>query len=185
MMSAMARLAGPSVVLATAAVALAACGGDDKVGSAPAAPAAGLTLSSPAFRPGATIPTRYTCKGAGDRPALRFGGVPPGATELALVVIDPDAGGFVHWTVYGMAPSVRGIPATSLPAGAREGKNSSGDTGWTPPCPPSGMHRYEFELYWLRERSGLDAGADPQKVVDAITAGAAGRGELIGRFGQG
>jgi phosphatidylethanolamine-binding protein (PEBP) family uncharacterized protein len=65
------------------------------------------------------------------------------------------------------------------------GENSTGDTGWTPPCPPSGTHRYQFELYWLRERSGLDVGTDPQKAVDAITAGAAGRGELTGRYGRG
>jgi Raf kinase inhibitor-like YbhB/YbcL family protein len=183
-LSAMGRLAALTVALVAAVPAIVACGGDDKVSSAPAAPAR-MTVSSPAFGPGATIPTRYTCKGAGDRPALRFGGVPRGTTELALLVVDPDAGGFVHWTVYGMAPSVRGIPPAGLPAGAREGRNSAGERGWTPPCPPSGTHRYQFELYWLRERSGLDAGTDPQKVVDAITAGAAGRGELTGRYGRG
>ena len=122
---------------------------------------------------------------AGDRPALRFGGVPPDAKELALIVIDPDAGGFVHWTVYGLAPGVRGIASTGLPAGARQGRNSTGGTGWTPPCPPSGTHRYQFELYWLRSPSKLAAGADPQQVVDAIQGAAAGRGELVGRYGRG
>jgi Raf kinase inhibitor-like YbhB/YbcL family protein len=159
------------MALAVAAAALAAgCGGGDKVsGGAPAAPASGgLRVTSPAFGANATMPTRFTCAGAGERPALRFAGVPSGARELALLVIDPDAGGFVHWTVYGMAPSVRGIGAHGLPAGAREGRSSAGEDGWTPPCPPSGTHRYQFELYWLRERSGLDAGADPQEVVDAI-----------------
>jgi Raf kinase inhibitor-like YbhB/YbcL family protein len=185
MMSAMARLAVWSVALAAVVPAIAGCGGGDNVSSAPAAPAARMSVSSPAFAPGATIPTRYTCKGAGARPALRFGGAPDGAAELALLVIDPDAGGFVHWTVYGMAPSVRGIGSTGLPAGAREGRNSGGATGWTPPCPPSGRHRYEFELYALRDRSGLDAGAAPQDVVDAIRSRAAARGELIGRFGPG
>jgi Raf kinase inhibitor-like YbhB/YbcL family protein len=189
MMSAMARLAVLIVVLAAAVPVGVACGGDDKVSSAPAAPAAaaaaGMTVSSPAFGAGATIPVRYTCKGAGDRPALRFGGVPGDAKELALLVIDPDAGGFVHWTVYAMAPTVRGLPPSGLPAGAREWRNSAGKRGWTPPCPPSGTHRYEFELYALRDASGLAAGADPQQVADAITGAAAGRGELIGRFGPG
>ena len=185
MMSAMARLAVLCAALAAAVPAVAACGGGDKVSSAPAAPAARMTVSSPAFGSGATIPTRYTCKGAGDRPALRFGGVPGDTKELALLVIDPDAGGFVHWTVYAMGPSVRGIPPSGLPAGAREGRNSAGERGWTPPCPPGGTHRYEFELYALRDASGLAAGADPQQVVDAITGAAEGRGELIGRFGPG
>jgi Raf kinase inhibitor-like YbhB/YbcL family protein len=181
----MARLSPWCGALA-AAVAIGGCGGGDKVSSAPsAAPAPGLKVTSTAFAANATIPTRFTCAGAGDRPPVRFAGVPSGARELALLVIDPDAGGFVHWTVYGMAPDAPGIAATGLPAGAREGRNSTGATGWTPPCPPSGTHRYQFELYWLRAPSKLAAGADPQKVVDAIRAAAAGRGELIGRFGRG
>ena len=178
----MARVTACCVVAATA-LAVAGCGGGGKVSSAPAAPAAGLTVSSPAFAANGTIPARYTCAGAGDRPALRFAGVPAGARELALLAIDPDAGGFVHWTLYGMDPTTRGIPSAGLPPGARQGTNSTGGTGWTPPCPPSGTHRYQFELYWLRKRSGLAAGAEPQKVVDAIKGAAAGRGELIGRLG--
>jgi Raf kinase inhibitor-like YbhB/YbcL family protein len=184
MMPRMARLSPRAAVLLTV-VAVAGCGGGDKVTSAPpAGGAAQLEVSSPAFAPNGTIPARFSCNGAGDRPALRFGGVPSGAKELALLVIDPDAGGFVHWTVYGMAPGTTGIGATGLPAGAREGQNSAGKTGWTPPCPPSGTHRYQFELYWLRAPSELAAGADPQKVVDAIQGAAAGRGELIGRYGR-
>jgi Raf kinase inhibitor-like YbhB/YbcL family protein len=183
MMPPMARASRWSFVLLVT-VALAGCGSTARVASAPAAPRTGLTVTSPAFSEDGTIPVRYTCSGAGDRPALRFGGVPSAARELALLVIDPDAGGFVHWTVYGMDRSVRGIAATGLPAGARQGRNSTGGTGWTPPCPPSGVHRYEFTLYWLRAPSGLAAGADPQKVVDAIRSAAAGRGELVGRYGK-
>jgi Raf kinase inhibitor-like YbhB/YbcL family protein len=181
----MPRPAALCVALATAAV-LAGCGGGDKVKSAPAASApARLRITSTDFAPNGAIPARFTCTGAGDRPALRFGGIPSRAKEVALLVIDPDAGGFVHWTVYGMPASVRGIRSTGLPAGAREGRNSTGGTGWTPPCPPSGTHRYQFELYWLRSASRLAAGADPQQVVAAIRARAGGRGELVGRFGRG
>jgi Raf kinase inhibitor-like YbhB/YbcL family protein len=183
----MPRMARPSPRAAAflSALAIAGCGGGDKVKSAPATGgAARLRLSSPAFPPNGTIPGRFSCNGAGDRPALRFGGVPDGAKELALLVIDPDAGGFVHWTVYGMPPATTGIGATGLPPGAREGENSTGEPGWTPPCPPSGTHRYQFELYWLRAPSKLPAGAAPQKVVDAIRAAAAGRGELVGRYGK-
>jgi Raf kinase inhibitor-like YbhB/YbcL family protein len=186
----MARPTAPRAALAAlAAVALAGCGGGGgggRVSSAPATSApARLRVTSTDFRANGAIPARFTCTGAGKRPALRFGGIPAAANELALVVIDPDAGGFVHWTVYGMAPRTTGIARTGLPRGAREGRNSTGRTGWTPPCPPSGTHRYEFELYWLRSPSRLAAGADPQEVVDAIRAKAGGRGELVGRFGRG
>jgi len=183
----MARATALCAALAAAA-ALAACGGGDKVsgGDAPTAAPRELTVTSPAFAANGAIPERFSCAGAGERPVLRFGGVPDGAVELALLVIDPDAGGFVHWTVYGMAPATRGIDATGLPPGAREGDTSRGEPGWTPPCPPpgSGTHRYRFELYWLRERSGLEAGADPDDIVAAVRAGAGGRGELVGRFGR-
>src|SRR3954447_13318594 len=138
-------------------------------GSHPARP------PSPPPSSGGTIPERFSCNGAGDRPALRFGGVPSQARELALLVIDPDAGGFVHWTVYGMAPDTKGIAATGLPAGAKEGSNTTGDRGWTPPCPPSGTHRYQFDLYWLRSPSRLPARAGPQTGVDAGRRRARGR----------
>jgi Raf kinase inhibitor-like YbhB/YbcL family protein len=182
----MARPTAPRAALAAlvAAAVLAGCGGGGDASSAPSAPAR-LRITSPDFAANGAIPARFGCTGAGDRPALRFGAIPARAKEVALLVIDPDAGGFVHWTVYGMAPGTTGIAATGLPAGAREGDNSTGATGWTPPCPPSGTHRYRFELYWLRSASKLAAGADPQRVVDAIRARAGGRGELIGRFGRG
>jgi phosphatidylethanolamine-binding protein (PEBP) family uncharacterized protein len=98
------------------------------------------------------------------------------------VVVDPDAGGFVHWTAYALPPDTRSLGATGLPAGAREGENSTGSTGWTPPCPPSGTHRYEFRLYWLRSASALDAGAKPDDVIAAVRKSAGGSGLLVGRY---
>ena len=127
-----------------------------------------LTVTSPDFPANGAIPARFSCDGDKARPALRFAGVPAGAAELALVVVDPDAGGFVHWTAYALAPDTRALAATGLPAGAREGENSTGATGWTPPCPPSGTHRYEFRLYWLKRESGLGAGAKPDDVIAAV-----------------
>jgi phosphatidylethanolamine-binding protein (PEBP) family uncharacterized protein len=53
--------------------------------------AAAFVLSSPAFTPGQTIPTRYTCDGVNRSPALRW--TPPlrGTRSLALLMDDPDA----------------------------------------------------------------------------------------------
>ena len=42
-----------------------------------------------------------------------------------------------------------------FPAGAIDGLNSAGRTGYIGPCPPSGTHRYIFTLY------ALDARPDP------------------------
>jgi Raf kinase inhibitor-like YbhB/YbcL family protein len=157
-------------------------GGGEKLKSTPPSAPRQLTVSSPDFPAGGAIPARFSCDGDGARPALRFGGVPSGAEELALVVVDPDAGGYVHWTVFGLAPATRSLGSTGLPAGAREGESSNGKEGWTPPCPPQGTHRYEFRLYWLRRASGLDAGAKPDEVVEAVRSRAGGSGLLVGRY---
>jgi Raf kinase inhibitor-like YbhB/YbcL family protein len=171
------------VLLLTLAVCLVGCGGGGEKleGPLPSAPRQ-LTVTSPDFPAGGAIPARFSCDGDKARPALRFGGVPSGAAELALVVVDPDAGGFVHWTVYGLPATTRSLPAGGLPAGAREGENSAGDRGWTAPCPPKGTHRYEFRLYWLERASGLDAGAKPDAVVKAVRSRAGGSGLLVGRY---
>src|SRR6266536_4528538 len=109
-----------------ALVCLAGCGGGEKVKSPPPSVPRQLTITSPDFPSGGAIPARFSCDGAKARPALRFGGAPAGAAELALVVVDPDAGGFVHWTAYGLPPGTRALASTGLPAGALEGENSTG-----------------------------------------------------------
>jgi Raf kinase inhibitor-like YbhB/YbcL family protein len=169
-------------VALAALVCLAGCATGDKLDSPPPAAPRQLTITSPDFASGGAIPVRFSCDGEKVRPALRFGGVPDGAAELALIVVDPDAGRFVHWTVYNLQPGTRALGSTGLPAGAREGENSEGKTGWTPPCPPKGTHRYEFHLYWLKRKSGLSAGATPNKVADAVSNGAGGSGVLVGRY---
>ena len=165
-------------------VCLAGCGGGEKLESPPPSAPRSLTVTSPDFAPNGAIPARFSCDGAKARPALRFVGVPAGAAELALVVVDPDAGGFVHWTAYALAPDTRSLGTSGLPAGAREGENSTGSTGWTPPCPPSGTHRYEFRLYWLKHKSGLGAGAKPDEVNAAVRESAGGSGLLVGRYAR-
>jgi Raf kinase inhibitor-like YbhB/YbcL family protein len=171
------------VLLLTLVVCLVGCGGGgEKLEAPPPSAPRQLTVTSPDFPAGGSIPVRFSCDGDKARPALRFGGVPSGAAELALVVVDPDAGGFVHWTVYGLPATTRSLSGSGLPAGAREGENSSGDRGWTAPCPPKGTHRYEFRLYWLKRGSRLDAGAKPDAVVEAVRSRAGGTGLLVGRY---
>jgi Raf kinase inhibitor-like YbhB/YbcL family protein len=173
--------------LLTALLCLAGCGGgsDEKLTTPPPSAPRQLAVTSPDFAAGGPIPERFSCDGDKARPTLRFARVPAGAKELALIVVDPDAGGFVHWTAYGLPPGTTEIGPTGLPAGAREGQNSAGKRGWTPPCPPSGTHHYEFRLYWLTRASGLAAGAKPDKVSSAVLARAGGSGLLVGTYARG
>jgi Raf kinase inhibitor-like YbhB/YbcL family protein len=170
-------------------VVVAGCGGGDKAAEpAPDAPP-GLELTSAAFRAGGTIPTRYTCDGKQSSPPLAWADVPAGTKSLALVMEDPDApsGTFVHWTVYGIAPTVRRFNEGKVPTGATEGENSFGDDRYGGPCPPEGdeAHHYVFNLYALRADLGLEAGAKPDDVRAAIKKQALARGRLIGTVKRG
>lgn len=128
-----------------------------------------LRLSSPAFADGSEIPIAYTCRGANVSPPLTWTGVPAGTVELALVMRDihPDAEGFVHWVVAGMAPTVGSLAEATTPPGV-EAENDFARPGWAGPCPPSGTHQYEIRLYALAEPSGVTAGMPGQEAAQAV-----------------
>jgi len=166
---------------------LGGCGGDDGdrlAGDDLPRDAAALRVSSPAFIDGSRLPERYTCDGAGDEPPVQAGTVPASTSELVVVVSDADAPGgtFVHLTRYGISPRGDG----SVDHGGREGRNSGGGTGWTPPCPPEGdgAHGYAWSIYALRDPSGLDAGAKPADVADALHDGVLASGTITARYGR-
>jgi Raf kinase inhibitor-like YbhB/YbcL family protein len=175
----------PLPILAIA-LSLAACGGgDEPEKELPRAPET-LRVASPAFDDGATIPRRFTCDGDDVSPPLAFLDVPARSSELALVVEDPDADRFVHWTVLGLAPDTALMREGGVPAGAVETENSFGDTGWGGPCPPEDdePHRYVFALYALDAPLGLDEDTSADEVRDALADHALARGTLTGRFGR-
>jgi len=125
---------------------------------------------SPAFRASGgslRIPPKYTCDGIDVSPPLQwnvqFGNWAGGGTgattpnadsvpEFAIVVTDPDAGGFVHW-VGARIPSTdtgldEGAGDPNAGNGLLQGKNGFGSIGYRGPCPPAGTtHRYHFALY--------------------------------------
>jgi Raf kinase inhibitor-like YbhB/YbcL family protein len=104
-----------------------------------------------------------------------------------LVVQDRDApdGTFTHWTAWGIAAAPGGglAPEGRFPAGLKEGMNSAGKEGWTPPCPPEGdaPHHYVFSLYALGKGLTLEPGASPAAVEGALE-GALGRGTFTGTY---
>lgn len=129
-----------------------------------------FSLSSPAFAEGDEIPRKYTCKGEDISPPLTIEGTPVNTAALALILHDPDApnGDFLHWTVWNLPPNVREIPEASLPDSAFEGVTDFGRPGYGGPCPPSGTHRYIFELYALDEQLELESESDRQALTDAM-----------------
>lgn len=145
-----------------------------------------LAVSSPAFEDGATIPERFSCEGENVPPPLRWSDIPEETRELVIVVTDPEApsGTFVHWTVWGIDPSVEGIDG-ELPEGAVVGTSSSGKATYIGPCPPNGeTHRYNFEVIALSAQLPLKAGATVDELRDEVEDVAISSGVLTGRFGR-
>ena len=117
--------------------------------------AASMLLTSSDFSSGGTIPKSFMatdCGGHNRTPALAWSDPPLSVRSFALVVHDPDApvpGGFYHWVVYDIPASARGIGGTAPPAG-RQGRSTTGKSGYYGPCPPPGpAHHYIFTLYAL------------------------------------
>lgn len=143
-----------------------------------------LTVSSPAFGEGETIPERYTCDGEDAPPPLAWRESPPGVESFALIVDDPDApsGTWVHWILYNIPPEARelGSGATGVP-----GANSWDRNDYGGPCPPRGTeHRYVFTLFALDTMLALEPGADKERVTDAIDGHILAQGQLVGLYGR-
>jgi Raf kinase inhibitor-like YbhB/YbcL family protein len=147
-----------------------------------------ITLRSPAFADGDTIPGVYTCDGDDVSPPLEWSGVPSDAAELAVVVEDPDAPGgtFVHWVVWGLDADQAGLGQGQVPAGVREGRNDFGRVGWGGPCPPRGNdpHRYVLTLLALSDPLAVEAGASADTVKRAAQREVLAEGRLTARYGR-
>lgn len=134
-----------------------------------------MKIRSNAFGNNQKIPKKYTCDGnlsEGEiNPPLEISGVPEGTVSLALIVHDPDApvpGGWTHWIIFNINPTVLKIEEKSFPTGAIEGTTSSGKPGYNSPCPPIGVHHYQFKLLALDIKLDLNESAKKSDVEQAM-----------------
>ena len=149
----------------------------------------GLTLRAP-WDDEAVIDVRFTCDSAGGEsgeglsPALSWSGIPVEATNLAVVVTDLSADGFVHWVVAGIDPGVTGLGEGEAPAGGIQGTNGFGEVGWGGPCPPpgTGEHEYLVQLHALDQDLGLAPGFDGEAVIPEIEASSIATVSVVGRY---
>jgi Raf kinase inhibitor-like YbhB/YbcL family protein len=96
------------------------------------------------------------CKGQNISPALSWSGEPTGTQSFAVTIYDADAragGGWWHWTVFNIPPTVHSLAAGAgtegsrdLPAGASQGRNDFGLSQYSGPCPPVGDHAHHYEI---------------------------------------
>ena len=148
--------------------------------------ASALDLSTPAFKQGEKIPSKYTCDAAGMNPALNFGGVPANTKQLVLTLHDPDvpktlmpSGNFDHWMVWDIAPTSKGIAEG---AGSSMGMNGAGKAGYIGPCPPDREHRYFFRLYAVDIPLAGKMFKDRAALEEAIKGHVLAQSELMGRY---
>ncbi len=140
--------------------------------------AMGWTITSGAFKDGAEMRRKYTGEGKDVSPPIDFGEVPMGATELALICVDPDAAGseWTHWVLYGLAADTAELPEGLIakskinnPA-CLQGLNNWSELGYRGPMPPpgSGTHHYEFTVYALSGPTELEPGATRRELTQAM-----------------
>jgi Raf kinase inhibitor-like YbhB/YbcL family protein len=158
-----------------------------------------FALTSTDFSEGGTIANAqvYTdCRGQNVSPALKWSGAPEGTKSFALLVHDPDAptgSGWWHWVAYNIPAATTSLAAGAgdakknlMPAGATQGRNDYGTTGYGGPCPPPGKpHHYNFRLYALKvAKLELPEGASAAAISFNVRAQALGTAELTGLYGR-
>jgi Raf kinase inhibitor-like YbhB/YbcL family protein len=174
---------------------LAACRPDGEVsqpavteGAVQSEPTGEPTLSSPEFGQGQPIPHRFACDGDDASPPLSWSGVPSETAALALVMDDPDAGGYVHWVIFDMTASATGSLAAGWsrsPDAPPQGTNSFGRVGYGGPCPPTGTHHYVFRLLALDRELALEGAPTAAEVLDAAAGHILAEARLTGTYRQG
>jgi Raf kinase inhibitor-like YbhB/YbcL family protein len=140
-----------------------------------------ITVTSAMMDQGA-MSDRYTCASAHPQsPPLAWSGIPSRAKSVALVVDDASAPitPRIYWIVFNISPATIDIQADTLPTGARQARNSTGQVGYDAPCPPrGGTHQYRFTIYALNMVLRLPAGTSVRSAWEAIARHAIARGRL-------
>jgi len=143
-----------------------------------------MEITSPVFKDGGDIPTKYACDGENINPPLVFSDIPVGTVSLLLKVEDPDAPGgtFLHWLIFDIPPEIGEIKENSRPDDSRAGINDSGLTDYNGPCPPEGTHRYIFTINALDIMLDLPEGETKREVNNWTDGHIIDSAELIGLY---
>jgi Raf kinase inhibitor-like YbhB/YbcL family protein len=164
-----------------------------------------ITVESSAFKNGAAIPATYTADGKNVSPPISWSNLPAGTREIALILDDPDAPTqqpFVHWVIYKIPATAKGLPegiaaGTKVEggpaAGAIQGPNGfsaflrgggqPAPAGYRGPAPPAGKpHHYRFKVYALNAPLDPVEGLDKTALLKAMAGKIIGEGEIVGVY---
>lgn len=157
--------------------------------------AAKIELSSQAFAAGGAIPVRHAGAGVGDNisPVLAWSGVPASATELVVVVEDPDAPlprPAVHAIAYAIPPTstalIEGALSAAEPEGHARGKAFGGRLVYCgpQPVPGHGPHAYVFQIFALDRHLSFEHPPTKAELIRAMSGAVVARGRLVGFYEQ-
>jgi hypothetical protein len=159
-----------------------------------------IVVESPVLTEGQPIPRDYTADGRNISPPIRWTSLPPGTKELALICEDPVAPTpqpFVHWVVYKIPPTAKGLPealpidpAVPMPpelTGAVQGMSGFRRPMWRGPAPPKPgvVHRYHFIVYALDATLDVPAGLTKAQLLEAMKGHIIGQGQLTATYERG
>ena len=157
-----------------------------------------LQVTSPTLVHGEPVPRPHTPDGRNDSPALNWTGAPAGTKEFVVLCEDPGVGNpppFVHWVVYGIPGSAKGLPAalpidgSPLPvdiAGTVQGLSGFRRAIYRGPAPPPGkVHDYHFVVYALDTKIEAKPDQPPltrAQLLEAMEGHVIGKGELVATY---
>jgi hypothetical protein len=158
-----------------------------------------IVLQIPPLVPGKTalkLPKRYTLEGKGVSPPLAWGKLPKDSRELALLFEDLEVSR-VRWLVYSIPAKATALPEgipndevlaePSKLAGTIQGITDfkQSGVGYIAPSTKAGKEeRYQFTLYALDAKLGLQPGLDKASLMFLIQGHVIGKGELIVTSGK-
>lgn len=125
---------------------------------------------------GGSMPSAETCEGPDYTPEVRIKGL--WAPYFALIMDDPSAsqGGETLWIMWNIPRTdhiPRNIPKSSevnFPIRAIQGRNDTGEIGYSGPCPPPGeVHEYDVRVYGLDEPLDLHPSSEREALEKAMS----------------
>jgi Raf kinase inhibitor-like YbhB/YbcL family protein len=126
---------------------------------APAAPASGFMLRSPAVTDGGQLPMEFTGDGASATLPLEWSGAPAGTKSFAVVMhhVDPEGKAKWYWVLYNLPADSRSLPKNVSGVGTLGNNSVNGRTAYAPPHSKGpGAKTYIYTLYALSAPVKLD-----------------------------
>lgn len=140
-----------------------------------------LKIKCTAFADGNYFPVKYTCAGQNINPGLAIDNLPKNTVSLALIMDDVDSpnGEFDHWIMWNIPP-VKKIGENTAPG--VQGRNSNKQNKYYGPCPPNGVHTYNFKVYALDTKLQLSDTCGKKDLIKAMEGHVLASGITKGLF---